>query len=331
MSITIAERLHPFSHRPGVWVMIPKSRWGLQVFPTLLRFTSGRELIEVPLAIEGPLSQFTVQQDLEKGNIRVFSTTFEYFVEQKEEGIVLTGKRGLSSLHRIVVKESVLHEPAGERLSLGMHKSQDWEMVVRRGDLREIFPVWLKIAEWFPSEESKFPSAGNFRFLSHLPKKREEMAAHFLNFFRSGFSGIMFPRLNDDDHQGILPEEPRAENGSPYPLITEGAKLIRSLFIEESRDGLAILPVLPPEFHAGRFTQIRLAGGDLLDIEWSKHLLRRATLHCKTRRTLHLQLQKPLDSFRLSRTLKDRGVRHAATAPLELVPGETLFLDRFQK
>ncbi|QLH35365.1 MAG: hypothetical protein HWD61_03745 [Parachlamydiaceae bacterium] len=34
-----------------------------------------------------------------------------------------------------------------DRLSLGNHKSQDWDMVKRRGDLTEILPVWLRLGQ----------------------------------------------------------------------------------------------------------------------------------------------------------------------------------------
>jgi hypothetical protein len=338
MEIKIASRLHPFSHVPGALCLIPKSQWTIQVFPTLLRFKSmSGEQIEHPLPLRGPVKNFTVEQDLEKGGIEVFGETPDGFIRyrilREEKEIVL-----LFDKKKVVIcpDDSPKLAETPERLSLGMHRSQEWEMVHRRQDLGEIFPAWLRLAQLTPAAALPKSSAGNFTFLEECRnliqhQKKEEIVPAFINFFNAGFHGILVPRLVDDQHQGLTPAGELPAQTSSLPLLTEGGKLIRSLFISESKEGIAILPCLPPEFHAGRLTHIKLQNGDELDIEWSKKLLRRAIYRSLSGRPVQLILQKPLHNFRLRRSLKDKGQNISRDEPIPTTSGETLFLDRFQK
>lgn len=312
----IAQRLRPFCHLPGTRCLVPNTEWEVQVFPALLRFKNlvTEDEMELSLNVQGPVRDFTVEVDLEKGAVKVYGKNFrELVISRGEEGIVIS---------KTTLPVTFLPCATGnERLSLGMHKSLDWELVKRRGDLKEIFPVWLCMAQMVPDVE--LPNVGAAKLLKECGKM--EAVDEFLKLFLAGFHGILVPRLFDDDYQGIVSDE-QVGSVCPLGLLKEGAKLIRSLFFQEKKNSLALLPELPPDFHAGRFMHIMTSHGDRIDMEWSKKLLRSVVLHPAKDREVRLELQKALKSFR-----KNKGKRIAAGDVLSLRKGETVFLDRFEK
>lgn len=305
MKIDIAQRLHPFSHVPGVRLILPKTILELQAFPTRLRI--GKQ--EVLFHVKGPVKGFTVEQDLEKGEVCIYSHQYRYLIRRVEGGVEIfeskTKKTQIFPFNHLPVN---LPE---ERLSLGMHKAQDWDMVKRRGDLKEILPAWLALGNMTPviDEERR---GGTLTLLN---------ADNLLNLFNAGFYDILCPRINDDQYQGLCPET--NESISPFPLLTEGAKLIRSLFFKEEGDTLYFLPNLPSDFHSGRFKS------PLVDMEWSKKQIRRLILRHTGTKTLIFQ--KFIKRFRLRHSPKEKGQIIVAPATLTLEPGRPLFLDRFEK
>lgn len=360
MHIKIAERLKPFSHLPGTTCLIPLSAWQVQIFPTLLRFSDmmGKQ-IALKLGLLGPMRDFTIELDLENALIRVFGHTargyVRYQVVSEEKNVVLhfekTPPEGVeyhlsSQESPAVVKNNekisiaISQEPivpVHERLSLGMHKAQDWEMVCRRKDAKEIFPIWLRLSELTPVIHPPVSKVGTLLLLAECEniiasRERNDLVSTFMNLFQAGFYGIFTPRLIDDQFQGFVPDlSPVPANLSPIVLIKRGAALIRSFFFQESEAALHLLPALPPEFHAGRFVALQCQDGSQFDLEWTKKLLRRAVLRAARDRQVVLVLQKPLKSFRLRRSLKDKGEVLNASDPFKVKAGEIIFLDRFQK
>ncbi len=339
MKITIAERLKPFSHLPGTRCILPFTGWELQAFPTLLKFKhlETLEMQEYRLDWKGPVLDFTVQLDLEKGVIEVFGHTAcgyrRVVLKRIEEGIELLQKeRGRVILPPMSDRYLNRSFPF-ERLSLGTSKTLDWEYVCRRRDLREILPVWFYLGQMVSSKEST--RVGAAALLKECEKM--EVASHYLKFFLVGFHGLLTPRLRDVDYQGIIPEisctekSCEGEEGSPLTILSEGAGLIRSLFFKEINQEWAILPLLPPEFHSGRLVNVRTHQGDKIDLEWSKKTLRRLLIHPQQSRKVFLRLQKKLTSYRFRTSLKEKGIRQNSDQPLFLVSGQTLFLDRFEK
>ncbi|MES2344800.1 MAG: hypothetical protein V4494_02525, partial [Chlamydiota bacterium] len=152
MSIKIAERLKPFSHVPGICCPLPKSTAIVQVFPSLLRIQG---VLDIELEIEGPVRGFTVEQDLEWGKISVYGHAqngyIRYTIIQEEFGIYVRFEKFPILKEPIFIPHSSLQGVSNyERLSLGMHKAQDFEMIKRRSDLKEVFPLWLKSASHLP-------------------------------------------------------------------------------------------------------------------------------------------------------------------------------------
>ncbi len=311
MKLTIAGRLKPFCHLPGTACMVPWSGWKVQLFPTVVKFehmTEGKRG-EFQLGWKGPILDFTTELDLEKGVVSVFGHTAEGY---RRLSIFMAGEKLTLSLEKekkkvvLATSEAMPRHPL-ERLSLGSHKALDWELVVRRKDLKEILPVWVHLGQMVPSSHGKLP-----------------VLQSFLNLFLVGFEKMMVPRVSDTDHQGIV-EGPLTD--APLTLLTEGRRAIRELFFKETPTEWVFLPSLSPQFHEGRFLDVR---GEL-DFEWSKKMLRQVVIRPHTSREVVMSLQKPLKSFRLRKSLKEKGVRWEALQPLPLEVDQTLYLDRFEK
>ena len=150
----------------------------------------------------------------------------------------------------------------------------------------------------------------------------------FLKLFQAHFHGILTPRLFDDQFQGFTSE--KLEGFSPFFFLKAGGDLIRSLFIDE-KEKVEVLPALPTQMHAGRFTDVRLNNGTLLDLEWSKKLLRRLIIRPASDGTISFKFQKPIENFRLRISLKDKGKVLQAHDSITLTANQIIYLDRFQK
>jgi len=358
MKITIAQRFSPFSHAKGSTFLLPKSTWAIRVYPTRLEYTDleGKNSpFFIDFSFVGPIGEFTGELDLERGVLRVFGKTKEgymrYVVERESTGISLTIEKtpkervscSISSLGKkeLAKGESILIPVKGdkhqieaprERLSLGMHKAQEWESICRRLDFKEIFPLWLRLAAWIPHKENR-SSNGNGLLLSECQELitkgiRDKVLAAFERFFLAAFSGLLVPRLIDTEYQGILPSS-QPVSLSPLPLLTEGGQLIRSLFIQEREGHLAILPCLPPSFHSGRMTSVQTAQGIEIALEWTKGKLRRMELSGQGE--ISLKLPKGIRSCR-GRTGR-KGFKHFSLEKEGLLKlsleEQTFHLDRF--
>lgn len=322
MKIKIAERLRPFSLIPGAACVIPGTCFTLEAFPTLLRI-SGREW-RMPLT--GPVAGFTMQQDLEKNCIYVFGKAKEgYFrlrVQASDSGFQITSEKGpLKSAH-IDAEVPFVSKPLFERLSLGNHKSQDWDQVQRRSDLKEILPILFCLGQKIPLIPHQ-PLTGTARLLE-LPEDRKQLPAALEAFFKAAFRNILVPRLMDDQHQGLTPDEPAL--GNPFFLIQEGAKMVRALFFKQNERRLAFLPNLPIPFDSGRILGLQAPGIGEIDLEWSKKILRRAIIRASASGEVLFELQNEIKSFRVGKKRKLK-----SSEPLLLEAGKTYHLDRFQK
>lgn len=322
MLIKIAVRLRPFSHTPGARCVIPRSCSIIEVFPTLLRI-DGREW-KMPLT--GPVSGFTVQQDLEKDCVFVFGRAQEgYFrlrIEAHDAGFRIQSEKGPLKGGKIHEEIPYSAKTAFERLSLGSHKEQNWDALQRRGDLSEILPILFCLGQKTP-QISPQPLTGTAQLLK-LPEDRTQLGPALLIFFQAAFKSFLVPRLVDDEHQGLIPSEP--VKGDPFFLLQEGAKMIRSLFFRQNERRLAFLPNLPIPFHAGRLIGVQAPGIGEIDMEWSKKLLRRVILRADTSGEMILELQKEIQSFRVGKKKKlQKG------EPLLVEAGKTYHLDRFEK
>lgn len=353
MHIDIAERLRPFSHAPGASCLIPGTPFVAQVFPSLIRLydltTPTSPLrAEISVNIEGPVEGFTVTLDLEKAWISVQGNSiagfFRYRIHPQGISVLKSPVERLfpTSCPLLPVIEKDKADPVmipypTDRLSLGNHKSQDWDLVTRRLDLTEILPSWLRLAQLTPPQKVLKPYQGTAALLSiceeAIKKGRpENILSALKKLFLAGFTQLLVPCFHDARYQGIVPPiDTERLIGSPLVLLQDGAALIRRLFVDVQPDHVTILPSLPPEFHCGRWLHISLGHRGLLDIEWSKKTIRRVVLHAAHQHEAKLRFPNEIKSFRLRCGPQDRGQRVLVNTPLSCAAGQQYLLDNFQK
>lgn len=366
MHIKIAERLKPFSHVPGEPCVLPGSVFRCSIYPALIKIDSLKNIqpefyAAISLDVAGPLKDFTVLQDLEKGQICVWGQTQRGFLRYKlmvcgiDSGVLLKLEKTpldgvVIAAHKCQAGDALLIKGTeivrgeatspsfltnNERLSLGYHKAQDWTLMKRRLILGEIFPLWFRLGNQIqvspPSE-----SYGTVTLLDQCRAKIENndrlhILDSFQNLFLACFEGMLSPRLIDTDHWGFHLNEPKlACDTSPLVLLKEGSNLIRSLFVQARENELTLLPVLPVEFHCGRMTDINVKDVGALDLEWSKKLIRRMLLRSCRDQTLSLVF-KDVKSFRLRKSPQDKGERINCDNPLALDKNIAYLFDNFQK
>ena len=321
MQIRIAERLRPFSHTAGTCCILPGSTLRLQVFPSLIRIhdmTAEPKLVkEFPIDVEGPVIDFTVQQDLEKGHILIWGQGQGGYFKHKEVLPGFTFPQNLS------------------RLSLGNHKAQDWDLMTRRLSFEEIFPIWHRLGQMTPILQSPTSFQGTLALLEECRQKIEgrkilEILPAFKKVFLAGFEGMLSPRLEDSQHQGFSLSEVTDPSLSPLWLLTQGAELIQSLFLKREDQAFLVLPALPPDFHCGRLLGVQVEGLGKVDIEWTKKEIRRMGILVEIEGEYALRFSKDIAQFRLRQNAKEKGSIHKASSPLSLKAGYA-FLDNFQK
>ncbi|MFT4552401.1 MAG: hypothetical protein ACI9S8_001026 [Chlamydiales bacterium] len=234
-----------------------------------------------------------------------------------------------------VSNREVLTGCCKERLSLGSHKAQDWDMIVRRQDLREIFPAWLRLGQMSPSlgnGTSLQGAAALFKTCADVSEERKTEILHdaFLNLFKVGFEGMFSPRLEDKFHQGFsLPEIEGVSE--PFFLLQEGAKAIKSLFVKTEGAIIDVLPALPPQFFCGRYLNIDCDGLATLDLEWSKKRVRKMSFTAEKDGEIQFKFHRHLKTFRLRKGRKDRGRVMKCGDLMTCVAGKQYMLDNFEK
>ncbi len=354
MTIRIAQKIRPFTHLPGEKIPIPGTAWALAAYPARLCFYDLSEAnpsvqLDIRLDIAGPVDEFTSQLDPAKGMIKVWGKSQKGFyrihIHGSDAGVGVyfdkTPEQGLSFRvenepdHIVHAKEWYVSTTTGsfapyvspklERLSLGSHKSQDWEGVKRRSDLAEILPVWYQLGQVF----SDRPIKGEEGALSLLSGCLDYKG--FYRLFLAGFEGMMCPRLFDSDYQGLALPPITNEDQSPFPLLTQGWRFIRNLFFLERKEALEFLPNLPVQFHAGRLVAIKTADGLTIDLEWTKKKLRRLAIRADGDVEKDFIFPKEFKSFRLKSNKSDKGRRIRCGEPLLFKNGTISYLDNFTK
>jgi hypothetical protein len=337
LKITIAQRLQPYSHTPGISTVIPGSCYSVQVFPTLIRvfdltLAKPQLIQEVPVPLKGPIKEFTVVCDLEKGGVIVWGFSlngyFRYRIYADLNRVVCVQDRG-ELLFSDQKSTMPFHSPL-EQLSLGSHKALDWDSFIRSpSSLQEVFPVWSALGQITP-QMPIYPYEGAAQLLtSPSLSSPEDLYSIWNQLLKVGFYGILTPRLEDDQYQGIIPQAPIQNNQlSPLLLLTEGAKLIRSLFILQTDTQIRLLPYLLPEFHCGRFINVTIEGLGTIDFEWSKKTIRRVVFYSNADRELTFVFRH-VRSCRLKQGLKDRGERMDVGTMVKVRVGEKYLFDNF--
>lgn len=330
MKIDIASRYRPFSHEPGASCLLPKSCWAIEAFPTLLRLYSREriseiEKLEIPLNLHGPVTEFTLQLDLEKGCVFVWGVA-----QEGRFRLRLEADGGKLRLHPEKAPEGMLPKKLSwqlpgaaceapehlERISFGSHKSQNFEGVRRRSDLLEVLPMLYALSQWTPAIDA--PRTGLFSLLE------TSMEA----FLQAAFFSILSPRLIDEQHQGLLSKETLPKDASPCALITAAGRKIRLSLIEQQGDQI-VLPSMGKV--CGRMVNASLKGIGFLDFEWTRGVIRRAILKVCETADISFLLPKEIHTYRVRTSLREKGEKIDAASCWKAEKGTVYFLDRFEK
>lgn len=300
MRIEIVERMRPFSHQPGVRCPLPLTHYALQVYPTLLRVIDLRErhlpvLREIALPYRGPVKDFTVQLDLERGTLRVWGESEGgFFRFRVEQGRLITEKG--PELEALELEVACAAPANPERLWLGSHKQLHWE----RLSLRERLPLCLRLAQWMPQQVPR-PLVGELEDLFALICR-----------------DMLLPCPVDELHQGI--EIPGLAELTPLEALHALAEHCRALFIDKHH----ILPKLPAAFHCGRYLS------DQLEFEWSKKQIRRLRFRSQKGGALPLSFRH-VTSCRVRQSRHELGSRKDLAQPITVEPNCSYLLDRFER
>ncbi|MCH9609250.1 MAG: hypothetical protein S4CHLAM45_14530 [Chlamydiales bacterium] len=274
-------KLRPFSHTPGAKVLIPSTSHTVEAFPTLIRF-GGKELTK---EVVGPLKNFTICQDLERVCVTVSCEHYCIHI--------------LPNLEIIEAKRPHTPTYSHEVLDFGMHKKQEWEAIRKRGNFREIFPLWYRLGTLLNLPEVEIDQKGVFQLLAQIDLQHPEtIIPTFTKIFLAGFSHFLIPQSEDHLHQGIVAREPSKTD--PLYLLAYGAKVIRSLFLAEKEREVFLLPHLPPELFSGHFSNIVTSFGTF-HLIWSKKQLRTVQFEADQTISLKIQFPKNLKRFRLNK------------------------------
>lgn len=217
------------------------------------------------------------------------------------------------------------------RLALGSHKKLDWDMVKRRSDLKEILPVWHRLGAWVKAkkERERIPVLDRLQEVLEQEDPQQVVPA-FEDCFQEHFGGILSPRMTDEDFLGGALDD-GGNDRVPLELLAEGRSLIESLFVQSSEDTLRLLPLLPPEFDAGRLKGVACGSWGNLDLEWSKKRVRRGILRVKQSREMRIRLPSGEKGFRLRENGRDQGRKVSVGERLFLQEGQHYFLDNFYR
>ncbi|MFI0434301.1 MAG: hypothetical protein ACH350_01060 [Parachlamydiaceae bacterium] len=367
MHISISERLRPFCHLPGTSTILCGSGYQVQIFPCLIRvFDLKRSrpflLFELKLLLKGPVEEFTLFNDLEKGRITVSGRTIQGWiryhiigstrnqgfrllvekggsggmtVEEKGRSYVLQDKEWVDFFQQQQNNE-LYHPPRCERLSLGNHKAQDWELMKRRFDLTEFLPLLHRLGQLVPVIEEKNRNQGTLSLLNECreslasdhPEKSEKI---WLRFLRGSFHGLLVPQLEDCEFQGIVDSYPQGlEDVSPLLLLSLTSCFIRQFFIRETGQEVSILPHLFPSLHCGRLLNASLANKGEVSLEWTKKTIRRMVLSVQEDQECLLRFPSNVRSYRIRRNTKDKGERVSCKALVDLKANCEYWLDNFE-
>lgn len=358
MKIRLDHPLRPFSHTSGAFVILPGTFFSFQIFPALIKVweatsANPKLIAEITLGIDGPVKDFTVQLDLEKRLIKIWGFSpdrywrytltrhpkgFELKFEKEKIALTLNSNDLCNLIHQEsslifeTKQPAILDDDCAEKLFLGVNKAQCWEQIQARKNLAEIFPFWLRLGQLLPKISSDDLGEGTTSFLVKLKNKDRESynLTHFENLFQTGFSNLLSPRLEDEQFQGFDLPALKNDQLSSLILLQEGANLIKSLFFDDSEEIVKILPFLPPQFHCGKYINIKCERG-IFHLEWTKKTLRRMIFESCFDQTFRFKFSSDIKSFRWKKDAHEKGGRVSSTEVLSFVKNKLYFFDCFQK
>lgn len=362
----IASRYRPFSHQAGTTLLLPGSSVVVTAYPTCLAIGVHQQVYTLRWALSGIIQQFTAEQDLENHTISVsgFASEgyFRYLLLIKDKKLVVKLDRGpqeglevrvekigcQDSSYRLAVKQELclhasLHSTSAvscvERISFGVAKSQDWDLIRRRQQPVEYLPFWFSLGQTFNSclqlHQDKSSDTSSLHLLEQASQALERRASQealdkLHQIFMTSFHSLLVPSNYDCNFQGLsTASKSFALEDLNLSLLYQGYLCIRKFIVSVKEHTIHVLNYLPPTFHSGRAMNLSLEGA-MIDLEWSKKQIKRLTLTVFEKQTFLFSFQKDLKTFRLKRNSEKKGVCTPCSKALCLEPG-MYTLDQFRK
>jgi hypothetical protein len=285
----------------------------------------------------GPVSPFTVEQNLEKKALYVYGQAkqgyFRFVLRKEKQDIVLLWEKcPFPAQSPIILAQDAapIVEPSQEHLFLGSNKQKDFYAVRKRKDLREILPIWHALGKMFPRQGKE--EGPIFDLLSEceakISRREKDVESLLLKLYLAGFSQGFVPRGFDSEWQGIISASKDLE---AFSLLQRGSSMISSLFFQEKEGVYAILPCLASLFVSGRITHSKTTQGCHIHMEWTKSRLRKMILFAEKNCTFTLDLPKEIKDYRVRNTPWEKGVFLDRKESIRMFAGSRIYLDRFLK
>jgi hypothetical protein len=384
MKIQIANKFNPFSQSDKTSCLIPNTSIAINVFPTFWEIFDIDNLdpdkkICIKWLLSGPIENFTTFLDLEKDRLVISGKDqnenfFRLFVYQEFSKIVflckkttkkeisykiVSDKKETTSKEKILKfkkDEKIILDIDGkfldqsqsngfiEKLSFGVYKKQDIDLINRRLDFEEILPFIFLLGQKVPKEKSisksktrkgnkDFPLLDNIETMIAKDDKNSLEKA-FKIAYKQYFIGLFCPTLLDENHLGIIDACKKQKDTKELLttfLVAYFYELIRKmLFVEISKKEVSILPTLATFLHHGRLLNLNSSVGNI-SIEWSKKLIKKVIIKSNVSRKIKMIFQKPIKQFRLRENSNSKGVIYSVGKEISLKKDKTYFLDRFTK
>lgn len=323
-----------YTHTLPCRLLVPRGHDEIVVYPTLVEINGKK----IPLDIKGPVGSLTLFLDLKKGRIEVKGkgdAVFAYRIEQIDGYIELIATKGVSSKRLAKATQPKELEPY-EAFHFGVHKSKVIERIFQRADLKEVLPIWLRLASLTPRVPLYSKTEGPFGWLEEIQKaktskSKDKIASYLEDLFTFLFPGQWVPQSTDVIHRGFFTKPLSYRRKEiQYALLQQSADLIRSLFLSESKQGISILPCLLPEFPSGKIENLITSQGKL-EIRWSKKKLLQMKFVPHQSTEVQFLFPKGITSYRLRNYKNQKGARFGIDAQHQFKKGTIYLFDRFER
>jgi len=361
MKIHISSNYKPYTHSLGKPLVLPASNFCLKIYPQKIvvddLYTQKSNVLTIKNNLIGPVKDFTVQQNINGCFVDVWGFTkcgyFGYRIQalQNSQGLTI---KPLGQTQKAIAweldgegyhnrnqdcdffslneafEDNLVQACQIEILNLGNNKQQDWDLIHRRFDLTEILPLWYALGQRSPNcSIGKGPSLFSQCEQTIVEKQNDQIEASFMSLYRAGFTGMLCPQLYDTNYQGftVVP----IESTTSLALLSEGAKLIRSLFVTQNDLVINLLKALPPQFDCGRMVNVNLDNVGTFDLEWTKKTIRRLIIRATHNTEIKLNLQSKVKEYRMLNREGLHGIVKTNGDFITLKEDHTYFFDNFKK
>jgi hypothetical protein len=333
MQLGRPEPCRPLTRRPGAWAPIPGTFWRVQLFPTQVRLEGplGQRIVS-DLPIQGPVTEWTAQLDLDRYLIRMWGKAEERFsiILQARSGKIEWLSEGRHPQSHQLANHVETFGPTQERLQFGDHSIQDIDRL-QALVLSHVVPTWFRLGFPLPEQhvQPNEPSLAGQWAQSMADLDRHRTAQAIVRLRKAGFKDLWSPESQDSGFWGFgMP----ATTGPAHQLLAAGARLLRDMVVQHNDRELILLPCLPKELPAGRWLHGQWPNVGTVHLEWTRGFPRRLLLEPNAEGTLALRWHG--SSASVSPVIdgvphKRKAVQLLPGQPLEVVAGQPLLIDRF--